>query len=94
MYIGIIFSCSTEKDTNVVRNSKSAIIDESICVLQENLDLVGEINSLTFLDEEKFLITSTSPERVILYDTKGEQIRSIGKKGEGPFEYICNHKLV
>lgn len=88
IYIGIFLSCNSNKNQDKFQFSSSGITDKAISVLQENIELVGEVNSFDLLGESHFVVTSKSPERVMLYDREGNQIRIIGERGEGPFEYL------
>lgn len=59
---------------------------EQICVLRENLDLIGEPYSFAIADDRRFVVTDFT--NVFLYSANGEQIRQIGNAGRAPFEYL------
>ncbi|MDR1339644.1 MAG: 6-bladed beta-propeller [Prevotellaceae bacterium] len=72
-------------------NSKyeySGLPVKNICILDENIDLVGTISSCDFIDESHYVVATVNPASIFIYTLKGEQIREIKKTGSGPFEYI------
>ena len=89
--------CSkTGKETNqdnLIEIPEIVEVDSSlgwkkICDLDENLEVLGNINSFDFLDKDHFVVSVSEGSQVILYDTRGEQLGILGKKGKGPFEYV------
>lgn len=53
-----------------------------------NLELLGNLQSFNFLGEDHIVVASLRPSMVIVYDTEGDQLHTIGKHGEGPYEYL------
>jgi len=65
----------------------SSLSSEKIIELDENLNLIGGISSFCIKGENKFIITTTNPVNVIEYSSNGDQVRLIGNRGNGPFEF-------
>jgi hypothetical protein len=61
---------------------------DTICYLQENIDLVGEINSIGRFDDNHFLLSTKVDPAVYLYDLSGTQLLKIDRPGRAKYEYI------
>ncbi|HAJ98696.1 MAG TPA: hypothetical protein DCM62_01590 [Bacteroidales bacterium] len=59
-----------------------------ICRLKNYPEMVGAISRLSFLDPEHFIIVSNAASQVLIFNKKGEQVRFIGNKGRGEFEFL------
>jgi hypothetical protein len=74
-------------------NKHTALIEkdwtvDTICYLQENIDLVSNINSISRFDDDHFLISTKINPTVYLYDLSGTQLLKINKQGRAKYEYI------
>lgn len=58
-----------------------------VSTLQENMVSTGKITAFDMCNAEQFLIATTN--LVVLYNKNGKQLRVIGSKGKGPFQYIA-----
>jgi WD40 repeat protein len=80
------YSCGNQQ------NKKSAEYNEMnydrLCYLQENIDICGNLNSICFLDESHFVVSTKENPSVFVYDETGKQTLQIARRGNGPFEYI------
>ena len=61
---------------------------EMICVLNETPCLLGEITSLCFLNEERIIISTIKPSRIVVFDREGNQITCLDRTGRGPMEFL------
>ncbi|WP_139279669.1 6-bladed beta-propeller [Tangfeifania diversioriginum] len=61
---------------------------ENICSLDENISYLSNINSFSFIDRSHFVVSTSNPSSVIVYNTDGQQIRKIDYVGKGAFEFI------
>lgn len=60
---------------------------KEICVLKENLSLLGRLNGFAVVSKNRFVVSTDT--KVILYDAdSGNQIREIGEEGRARFEYL------
>lgn len=89
----LLLSCRHNKNGQFVEILKTIEMDSTISYneigpLQENLSLFSEIASFTFINDSLFAISSVNPAQVLLYNTVGNQVLQIGKRGNGPYEYI------
>lgn len=83
------FSCNSEKSSSIiVSDSNSALEFDSLTVLAENIGLLGELNSFTFIDKDKIIVSSLNPSKVYLYSIDGKQIKEISNSGSGPNEFL------
>jgi hypothetical protein len=69
-------------------NSVDEINYEKCFYLKENIDICGEFNSICFLDESRFVVSTKINPSIFIYDETGLQLLQIDKRGNGPFEYI------
>ncbi len=88
----ILMSCKSEKnfyiDIPEDHFFESGLPVKKVCDLEENLEVIGEIKSVSFSNKNSFVVSVPEPAGVILYNTEGEQLRLVGNSGNGPFEYI------
>jgi hypothetical protein len=93
----IIIGCKNKKMKDPIgcdaievdSNYRESIISEkSICILNENINLLGGIHSFDFIDEDNFVVSTVNPSSIFIYNINGEQIREINKVGSGTNEYI------
>lgn len=88
----IIFnSCKSTNKNNAINisDSNSNIVYDSICSLKENLDVLGNISGFNWIDNNHFIITTSSPEPALfVYNLEGEQEYKINRLGKGPGEYL------
>lgn len=83
------FSCNSEKSSNIkVDNSSSELEYDSLTVLAENIGLLGELHSFSFMEKDKILVSSLNPSKVFIYSIDGKQITEIGNSGSGPYEFL------
>jgi hypothetical protein len=59
-----------------------------ICALDENIDVVGAISSCSFLDENRFVVSTVNPSSLFICGLDGKQTKEIAKVGPGPFDCI------
>lgn len=79
----IIASCA-----HVQQDQKAMNVSyEQVCLLAENIGILGEPLSLAVVDETHFVVSDLS-NNVYLYDFTGNQICRIGNSGRASFEYI------
>jgi WD40 repeat protein len=80
------YSCGNQ------HNKKSAEYNEMnydrLFYLQENIDICGNLNSICFLDENHFVVSTKENPSIFVYDETGKQTLQIARRGNGPFEYI------
>lgn len=88
----IIINCckSTSKNNLInISDSNSNIVYDSICSLKEDIDILGNITGFNWIDNNHFLITTSSPEPTLfIYNTEGKQELKIYRFGRGPGEYL------
>lgn len=84
-----ILGCTSNKNNQhtFTTTCDNEFFSDSICTLQENISIVGEISSFDIVDSNQFVVTSVIPANVILYKKNGNQVQEIGEVGNGPFEY-------
>src|SRR5690554_4686800 len=83
------FSCNPEKSSSIVVNNSNSVLEfDSLTVLAENIGLLGELSSFTFIDKDKIIVSSLNPSKVYLYGIDGKQIKEIGNPGSGPNEFL------
>lgn len=87
----VLFSCGRHESSQDILVTENAVVGKSqlfstLCVLGENINIVGDILSLAFLNRDSFVI-STSNSSIFIYNSSGEQIREIRRVGRGPHEY-------
>jgi hypothetical protein len=67
----------------------SEIVDDITFIPLETTDecLIGRIRSIYF-SNNYLVIIDADPNQILLFDTTGKFVRTIGNKGQGPGEYI------
>lgn len=91
--LSLTISCNNKSNNNLIDIPSEINLDSSlslnkICDLSDSLKIYGVFNSFSFIDEDSFVVSSTNPAQVILYDLEGRQLLELGSKGNGPFEFI------
>ena len=86
--VKILFSCSSRDNQQKLQFTSAVVKEEKIFELKENLEMVGGILSFDFLGKDNLIVASIRPSSVTLYDMDGNQLQTIGRNGEGPFEYL------
>lgn len=95
------FSCGKSKKNIVVNNTLSflnAKMDsigvssifhnfEYITLETNDESIMGEISKIIFYENKYYLLDRSKGKKIYVFDDKGNFIRSIGKKGNGPGEY-------
>jgi len=82
------FSCSKRTNQGINVGTETHSLEyEKISSLKENLFLFGNIESFDILNDEHFVVTTTKPSNIIIFDRDGNQIKQIGEIGRGPYEY-------
>ncbi len=87
----LLLSCSSKNNTDKsisYKTGRSTIPSDSICKLNENISLLGNIVSFDFINKTHFVVSTSNPSNVFIYDIKGVQVNQINRVGRGPFEYI------
>lgn len=90
-YLLLFYCCKRTDNNNVILLSdiNSNITYDSICILKENIDMLGNICSFSFIDSNHFVISTTSPDpSLFIYNCQGIQEKKIKRFGRGPGEYI------
>ncbi len=59
-----------------------------LSALSNSPEILGELSSLHFIDDDAFLVSSAASAQVIVFDSGGNQKMSIGQQGRGQFEYL------
>ena len=60
---------------------------EFLCKLEENIDFIDNgLNDFEILTDSTFILANSS--RIYIYNTSGQQIKTIGRYGKGPGEYL------
>lgn len=77
----ILTSCSSQVEYSVIEAPC-----EQICILNENIGMLGEPLSMAMVDEQHFVVSDMNS-NVYLYDLTGNQISRIGNSGRASFEY-------
>ncbi len=82
----INIGCQNKNGTSYqVINSEFKI--DTVCkTLDENIELLGHISDMHFISDSLFLLSTQ--EMLCLYNTRGEQLKVIGNKGNAEGEYI------
>jgi hypothetical protein len=75
---------STEKTLKKVKETTS----KEICVLNENLNVLGEITSIDFIADDRFVVSTSNPSNILIYNTGGKQLKEIKLRGKGPNEFL------
>jgi hypothetical protein len=85
-----LMSCSKRVSDNSteVEDFADGLPHEKVCELSNSPILLGELDSFHFADEESFIVSTVQPPVVVLFNKEGEQLRSIGSRGRGQFEYL------
>lgn len=88
----LFISCGFKNQDDTISIENDIIYDsvipyEKVTTLKENLEFIGNIKSLSFINLEEFVIAMTNPPAVMLYNIDGNQTRRIGNMGSGAFEY-------
>lgn len=78
--LGFLAGCQNEKGPEV-----SILPAETVCVLQENLAMLGSLVDCAMADDRTFVVCSG--DQVILYGSDGMQQGLIGRKGRSSDEY-------
>jgi hypothetical protein len=87
-----------ENGVKVVRNPSEPLFGEFAFDLQEDLAIGGDPQnehyyfpkggSLSVDDEGNLFVTDIGNKRIQMYDKKGVFVRTIGRQGQGPGEYV------
>jgi hypothetical protein len=87
-----------EKGVKVVKNPREPLHGEFSFDLQEELAIGGDPErgdyyfprggSLSIDGDGNFYVTDTGNKRVQMYDESGKYVRTIGRQGQGPGEYV------
>ena len=86
-------SCKNEKEikrelsTNHIKED-TLINRKVICVLKNNIELFGDIKYMTISGDNRFIISTSQPPNVIVYDFNGNQMAKIGSQEKGPYQYL------
>lgn len=80
----IIFSCKKENYSN----NNLRLDYQLVLTFNENIDLIGGIHTLNFIDDDTLVVSTVNPTNIYLYSSKGNQIKKIGKLGNGPGEFM------
>lgn len=80
----IIFSCKKEN----YLNSKLSLDYHLVTTFNENTDLIGGIHTLSFINEDTLVVSTVNPANIYIYSSNGNQIKKIGKLGNGPGEFM------
>jgi hypothetical protein len=88
LIITLSISCAHKSDSTITVGKENAYLEcEKISSLKENLSLFGNIESFDFIDDNHFVVTTSKPSDIIIFNKKGQQVKKIGSIGRGPFEY-------
>lgn len=84
----IVSSCKKKPNSIIEIGAETHnIVSQKIATLKDDLFLFGEIESFDFISKDFFVVSTSKPAAVILFDKHGNQIKKIGDKGKGPLEY-------
>lgn len=82
----------------VVKNPKEPMYEEDILILEEELSIENEeveeeylfqnVTRLVVDDEENIYVCDSKAAHIIVFDSKGNHLRTIGKRGQGPGEMM------
>lgn len=84
LFLGTILlfgSCAEEKEILI-----SEPPFEEVCVLNQNEELLGQINSIDYVNDTSFVVCSAS--QIYLYGFSGDLIRKIGRSERAKAEYV------
>ncbi len=70
-----------------------ALVEAKRVDLEENLRKLSHIASVAPVGQNKFVVSSIQPANLVLYNEKGRQIDTLGRWGQGPYEYGSPHKI-
>lgn len=82
----LVFSCN--RNLQKQQPPEEDFQTEYITTLKNDPVLPGVPSSVSFVDENHLVVASAKASQVILFDASGNQIRTIGNSGQGPFEYV------
>lgn len=82
----VTISCAN-KSADTAPKETNQIHNEEISILDENLFLMGQIESFDFINNTQFVVTTKAPSKIIVFDRNGQQVKEIGTQGRGPYEY-------
>lgn len=96
LHILIIFtllSCKHEKEIGIILSTnhikKDTLLNrELICVLKDNVEVIGDIKSIAIAGDNRFVVSTSKPANVMVHDFNGNQITKIGSEGKGPYQYL------
>ncbi len=80
----MMISCSENEKAKEIK----LLPFENICSLDENISYLSNINSFSFIDQSHFVVSTSNPSNIFIYNTDGQQIREINSIGRGAFEFI------
>jgi len=55
--------------------------------VKENIEPISDIGYIAINNDESFFLTSKNIAQLLLYDSKGNQVKKVSRWGRGPFEY-------
>lgn len=84
--VSFLVSCMSNTSQNSLADLTSSIRKQKICMMQENLDVLGVIDDACFVNDTTMLILTGG--KLFFYSLDGKQIGIWNKKGEAPDEYI------
>jgi len=89
-----LFSCkhfSREKvSVNIPKQIEldSCIELKDIATIEDDSVLLGTIKSFNMINDKEFVISTSKPAGVFLYNIDEKHLKKIGDKGKGPYEYL------
>lgn len=98
----ILISCSSEDSVNngsleqfidIELSDENVVLEphesKSVkCALKENIEILGEIISFDIINSDRFVISTSYPSCVFIYDMSGNQLKIINSVGRGTNEFI------
>ncbi len=69
------------------KEGKVRLVQGRTTPLRENMTMLSDIESIVPLRNGGFVATSMKVANVVIYDSKGNQVRTIGRWGGAPYEY-------
>ncbi|MDD3744014.1 MAG: 6-bladed beta-propeller [Lentimicrobiaceae bacterium] len=86
----VLLHCSDNKVRETSKNilASPSITKSHFANLQQTEHKIGKIKSFDVIDSTNLVVSSVNPASIIIYNFEGKPIRTIGRTGKGPFEYL------
>tara|TARA_A100000171_G_C2136961_1_gene151069 strand:+ start:3245 stop:4339 length:1095 start_codon:yes stop_codon:yes gene_type:complete len=94
----LVYSCTSKTKSKEGVNIENdlvlsgTIVTDSISILDEDNELLGQISSMAFITKSKFVV-ATKAGSIVTYNLMGERVGGFSNIGTGPYEYVSPGKI-